>query len=190
MFPAGHGHEATATDRRCRRALTISKKVCLLGEFGVGKTSLVRRAVYRRFDERYISTIGVQVTRKQLLVKRAGVPAELALMLWDLAGGDGADMIRASYLSGAAAAVLVGDLTRPQTFQRLPHYLDLFYGQNPQGQVVLAANKADLVDTSDPHMWDGAALHLSLGAPVFLCSAKTGGQVEELFALLAGLLAG
>ena len=168
--------------------MTISKRICLLGEFGVGKTSLVRRAVYRRFDERYISTIGVQVTRKQLAVEHAGARAELALMLWDLAGGDGVDTVRAGYLGGAAAAVLVGDLTRPQTFQRLPEYLDLFYGQNPQGQVVLAANKADLVDAGDPQVWDGEAVRQSLGAPIFLCSAKTGGQVEELFAFLAGLL--
>lgn len=168
---------------------TISKKVCLLGEFAVGKTSLVRRAVYRRFDERYISTIGVQVTRKQLALEQpAGSSIELALMLWDIAGGDGADTIRSSYLSGSAGAVLVGDMTRPHTFQRLPEYLGLFYGLNPHAQVVLAANKADLVDMRDRQVWDGEAVRQNLGVPVFFTSAKNGEQVEDLLAHLGQLL--
>jgi len=65
-----------------------SKKVCLLGEFAVGKTSLVRRFVYNRFDEKYLSTIGVKVSRKTVSVPRGQEMDELNMLLWDLAGGE------------------------------------------------------------------------------------------------------
>ena len=51
-------------------AKTISKKICLLGDFAVGKTSLVQRFVYALFDDKYISTIGVKVSRKTVVLPR------------------------------------------------------------------------------------------------------------------------
>ncbi len=67
---------------------TISKKVCLLGDFAVGKTSLVRRFVYDLFNDKYISTIGVKVSRKTVVVPRTHDLVELAMMLWDLGGSE------------------------------------------------------------------------------------------------------
>jgi hypothetical protein len=71
-----------------QKLITVSKKVCLLGEFAVGKTSLVRRFVYNLFDDRYISTIGVRVSRKTVAVPVDEQLAELTLMVWDLAGSE------------------------------------------------------------------------------------------------------
>ena len=68
--------------------LTLSKKVCLLGDFAVGKTSLVRRFVYDLFDDQYLSTIGVKVSRKTITVARGQDLVELTMMLWDLAGSE------------------------------------------------------------------------------------------------------
>ena len=93
----------------------ISKKVCLLGDFAVGKTSLVRRFVLNIFEDRYLSTIGVKVSRKTVVTPGPGDLIELTLMLWDLAGSEEFDQVRASYLRGASGAVLVCDLTRPET---------------------------------------------------------------------------
>ena len=67
---------------------SLSAKVCLLGSFAVGKTSLVRRFVHDRFDDTYISTIGVKVSRKTLMVAREEGAVELNLLLWDLAGAE------------------------------------------------------------------------------------------------------
>ena len=89
-----------------------SKKICLLGDFSVGKTSLVRRFVHNRFDDQYISTIGVKVSRKTVVLPVADDLVELTLMVWDLAGSQGTTPIAASYLRGAVGAVLVCDLTR------------------------------------------------------------------------------
>src|SRR5262249_40683115 len=96
--------------------ITYSKKICLLGEFAVGKTSLVRRFVYNLFDDRYISTIGVRVSRKTVAVPVETQVAELTMMVWDLAGSEEFNRVSMSYLRGAAGAVLVYDLTRAHTF--------------------------------------------------------------------------
>ena len=122
----------------------ISKKVCLLGDFAVGKTSLVRRFVYDLFDDKYISTIGVKVSRKTVAVLRADDTVELTMMLWDLADCEEFGRVRTSYLRGAAAAVLVCDLTRPETLDSLRAHADDLLRVNPGAQFVLAANKAGI----------------------------------------------
>ena len=78
----------------------ISKKVCMLGEFAVGKTSLVRRFVFERFDDRYISTIGVKVSRKTVVMTQRQATVQLTMMLWDLAGSEEFNQLRTSYLRG------------------------------------------------------------------------------------------
>jgi small GTP-binding protein len=167
--------------------MTISKKVCLLGDFAVGKTSLVRRYVYNHFDDRYISTIGVKVSRKTMVVPQAGDGVELALMLWDLAGDNGFHEVRASYLRGAAGAVLVCDLTRPETLDSLQQYVDDLAGASPQARLIVAANKRDLIDQqlTGAQVVEVAA---RFNATVHLTSAKTGDEVERLFRHLGELL--
>lgn len=173
--------------------MIISKKVCLLGDFAVGKTSLVRRFIYNLFDDRYLSTIGVKVSRKTLDVSRAGEMIELNLMIWDLAGSDEFNQARKSYLRGADGALLVCDLTRPQTLSSLQSYATELLQVNPGARFAVAANKRDLVDQSTP----GAqyltpeqveAIAAVLDAPWTLTSARTGDEVETLFRHLAGVL--
>jgi small GTP-binding protein len=174
--------------------ITISKKVCLLGDFAVGKTSLVRRFVYNLFDDKYISTIGVKVSRKTMAVPRGDEMLELSMMIWDLAGGDEFNQARTSYLRGAAGAVLVCDLTRPQTLVSLQTYAGELLRANPGARFVLAANKSDLAAPLS------GAQHLtpeqleefarSYDASWSLTSARTGDDVETLFRHLAGALVG
>jgi small GTP-binding protein len=165
----------------------ISKKVCLLGDFAVGKTSLVRRFVYNLFDDKYISTIGVKVSRKTLAVPNADQVVELAIMLWDLAGSDEFTQVRGSYLRGSAGAVLVCDLTRPATLDSLRTYADDLLGVSPDAQLVLAANKCDL---AGQHLTsadvEGVAAELDVAC--YLTSARTGEGVETLFRHLGRLL--
>ena len=119
--------------------MAFSKKVCLLGEFAVGKTSLVRRFVQNFFDDRYISTVGVKVSRKTMSFPRAGEVVELTMMIWDLAGSEEFDRVRASYLRGTAGALLVCDLTRPETLHGLRAYANDLFSVNP-----VAAGYAEL----------------------------------------------
>ena len=118
-------------------AKTISKKICLLGDFAVGKTSLVRRFVYALFDDKYISTIGVKVSRKTVALPREDEVVELTLMLWDLAGSEEFAGIQSSYLHGTTGALLVCDLTRGNTLSSLKKYKERLDDISPNADVVI-----------------------------------------------------
>lgn len=171
----------------------LSMKVCLLGDFAVGKTSLVSRFVHNAFSEKYLSTIGVRVSRKTVAIVSDGEVVELTILLWDLAGSEEFNQIRASYLRGAAGALLVCDLTRPETLDGLDGYLRDLQRVSPQAKVVVVANKIDLLaDWEEPlrqeRLAPSATFAAALGAPHFVTSAKTGEHVEDAFRLLGGML--
>jgi small GTP-binding protein len=175
--------------------MSISKKVCLLGDFAVGKTSLVRRFVYNLFDDRYLSTIGVKVSRRTVDVPRGDEMIELNMMIWDLAGSEEFNQARKSYLRGAAGAILVCDVARPQTLASLQPYANDLLQMNPEARFAVAANKCDLVDqaTSDERYLTAGQveeLAATLAAPWALTSARTGNEVDTLFRYLAGVLVG
>lgn len=170
------------------KPLVIQKKVCLLGDFAVGKTSLVRRFVHDLFDDKYITTIGVKVSRKAVTIPRDSGTVEMTMMLWDLAGSEEFDQMRASYLRGTAGAVLVCDLTRAETLDRLWAYAHDLSGVSPGVRLILAANKRDLVDQQNINTDGIEALAAHLNAPHYLTSAKTGCEVEALFGHLGRLL--
>lgn len=158
----------------------ISKKVCLLGDFAVGKTSLVRRFVYELFDEKYISTIGVKVSRKTVAIPTDDDIVELTLMLWDLAGGEEFNQVRASYLRGASGAILVCDVTRAETLGHLSEYVQDMATVCPGASFVLAANKSDLEGRQiAPERLQNFAGQIQ--APWYQTSAKTGQGVADLF---------
>ena len=159
----------------------VQKKVCLLGDFAVGKTSLVRRFVEGRFDEKYLSTIGVKISRKVL--ERDGYT--LSLLIWDLAGGEDFKEISQRYLLGAVGALIVCDLTRAETLTSLERYAEQLRAIDTSAAIVLIGNKVDrakeLVIGDD--MLESAGR--TTASPWLLTSAKTGEQVEKAFLLLA-----
>jgi small GTP-binding protein len=154
----------------------IQKKVCMVGVFGTGKTSLVQRFVHSMFAERYLSTVGVKIDRKPLELDGTA----LTLVLWDLAGRDEHEDITASYLRGAHAVLYVADGTRKETCDQLPELRAL--AREAAGDVpgVLALNKSDLTDSWALGPGDEKALASEWGDMV-RTSAKTGEGVEETF---------
>ncbi len=167
----------------------IQKKVCMLGAFAVGKTSLVRRFVHNLFEDKYISTIGVRVSRKTVVVPRGDDLVDLTMMLWDLAGSEEFSRVRTSYLRGTAGAVLVCDLTRPSTLDDLRAYAQDLVDVNPKIKIILAANKCDLTDKQQLTPAQIRAVAAELDAPHYFTSAKTGDEVETLFRRLGEMLA-
>jgi small GTP-binding protein len=162
-------------------APVIQKKVCLLGDFSVGKTSLVRQFVEGRFDDRYLSTIGVKISRKPVKM----TDYTLNLLIWDLAGGDDFSKAGASYLRGSVAALIVCDLTRRETLDSFQIYAEQMRALNPEAILVFAGNKVDLIDERVIPDEELQALCHLLNGRYLDTSAKTGFQVETAFQWLA-----
>jgi small GTP-binding protein len=165
--------------------IVATHKICLLGEYSVGKTSLVRRYVYSQFDEKYISTLGVRVSRKVTHLPSPDGAAErmveLTMMLWDMDGAQQFNQVRTSYLRGAAGAVLVCDLTRPETLSYLRLCAEDLLRLNPRAAMVLVGNKADLADEARITDAELAAVAGGYGAATCVTSAKTGEGVAAVF---------
>lgn len=158
----------------------IQKKICMLGSFSVGKTSLVRRFVASIFDDKYHTTIGVKVDKK--IVSANG--EDVTLVLWDIHGEDVYQKMRMSYLRGMAGFLLVADGTRRQTLDdalALNERVVQEFGKLP---AILLLNKCDLTD-----QWEVDAAQESkltgAGWNLFRTSAKTGDAVENVFLQLA-----
>jgi hypothetical protein len=160
--------------------MSIKKKVCMLGAYAVGKTSLVRRFAYSIFSEKYHSTLGVKVDKKNVNV--AG--QEVELLLWDIAGEDDRFSVPMSYLKGSAGYLLVIDGTRRTTLGKA---LDLQERtQQSLGDIpfIVVINKTDL--SHDWEILDSDISKLSgRDWTVLESSAKFGTGVEAAFSELA-----
>lgn len=152
----------------------------MVGQFGVGKTSLVRRFVDSIFDERYLTTIGVKIDRKDVTVGSESV----TLMLWDLAGEDDLAQLNASHLRGASGYILVADGCRASSLAKAVELQQRIGAQLGPVPFVLVLNKSDLRG-----QWEIKDAAVSgLGWPTFETSAKAGSGVEEMFLALAAKL--
>jgi small GTP-binding protein len=155
----------------------ISKKICLVGDFGVGKTSLIRRFVEQQFSDQYLSTVGVKISRKTL------ESVNLQMLIWDLEGHTKFKAIAPTYLQGGSGVVIVADVTRQETVERITDHIKLFLSVNPKGSIVLALNKSDLVEdeklTKLTHLVQLQYSEQVLS--VYQTSAKTGLYVDEIF---------
>lgn len=159
-------------------AMQKSKKIVLLGHFGVGKTSLIRRFVENSFSEDYKVTIGVHITKKIISLSAR---EHMSLIIWDLEGTDRLADLRTSYLLGSHGIIYVFDITRPSTFQNLKDDLETVRSLVKDTPVKVVGNKLDLVDREHTKQ-----LMSDMGInPDFLTSAKTGETVEDLFHQLA-----
>jgi small GTP-binding protein len=170
----------------------ISRKVCLIGDFGVGKTSLIRRFVDRQFSDQYLSTVGVKISRKTVAVSHghSSEPTPLQLLIWDIEGAHAFKSAAQSYLQGAKAALIVGDASASETLDHIPDHIQRFLSLNPQAVVAIAFNKVDLID---PELQEKLLYRFSFPNSaqvrgVYLTSAKTGSNVDVIFQTLSDQL--
>ncbi|WP_341530742.1 Rab family GTPase [Nostoc sp. UHCC 0302] len=171
---------------------TISKKICLLGDFGVGKTSLIRQFVDKQFSDEYLSTVGVKISRKLVSwsSKEPQNVQELQLLIWDIEGSNKFRAIAPTYFQGAKGAVIVGDVTREETLNHLLEHINSFLAINPQSYIIIALNKSDLIEAEYLEK-----IRKMYGFPkqeavlnTYLTSAKCGINVDEIFQVLANYL--
>lgn len=163
----------------------LTKKICIIGDFAVGKTSSVARCVNDVFSDKYLTTVGVKIDTKEMTV---GVAAtSVKLIIWDIAGTDRFSAVEFSYLRGSSGFILVVDGTRSHTLdvaKRLRTETQERYGDIP---CVTLVNKSDLVGEWEIDDETIAALE-SDGFFPFVTSAKTGANVELAFERLAELV--
>jgi small GTP-binding protein len=161
----------------------LQKKICMLGSFSVGKTSLVRRFVESIFSEAYHTSIGVRVDKK---VVRAD-DEDVTLVLWDIHGEDVYQKIRMSYLRGMSGYLLVVDGTRNQTLDDALALNERVIQEAGKVPAILVFNKCDLVDKWEIDSARESEL-AAAGWNILRSSAKTGDSVEKVFSQLAAAM--
>lgn len=171
---------------RGSKELVLVKKVCMLGEPGVGKTSLIRRFVFDVFDDKYIETIGAKVTKKEMRVQYTptGQYFLLRMMIWDIAGHGALDFVKPSYYRDAEGAILICDVTRRSTLDKLEEWIRSVYNVTGAVPVTFFVNKTDLQDQAQFTTADLQPFMKKYNAPYVLTSARNGVRVEEGFRTL------
>jgi small GTP-binding protein len=163
----------------------LQKKICMLGAFAVGKTSLVRRFVESIYSDVYQTTVGVKIDKKNVQVGEK----EISLVLWDIYGEDDYQKMRWTYLRGASGYLLVADGTRKATLEKAVSLEQRVREEVGAIPFVLVINKSDLIRD-----WElDPALESQLAAQkwsILRSSAKSGEGVEESFSLLTRKMLG
>jgi small GTP-binding protein len=155
------------------------KKIMLLGEIGVGKTSLIRRLLLDRFEGTYKGTLGFDLYTYRIEGVGPRADQTLPLVIWDTDGNVRTNIFRHQiYMEGTSAALIVGDLSRPETFAAMADLADGFTTEYPGRHMAFVLNKADLVEAGRAELPPRLS---TFAAPVVTTSAKTGDNVSNAF---------
>jgi len=158
-------------------------KIVVLGDFGVGKTSLIRRYVLDDFSEEYRATIGVHLYKHKDTLATARPPVAVSLVVWDIEGAPLPDDRTRGYLVGASGAIVVGDLTRADPFSAMWEAADMFEDALPGRPICFALNKSDVAAVEHPETVKRMVRRYDCS--VFRTSALTGDSVSPMFHALA-----
>lgn len=165
---------------------TMKSKVVLLGDGGVGKTSLIRRFVVDQYSDDYITTVGTKVSKRSLNLGHPAAEVEMAMQIWDVLGQKGYSGVQETAMKGAQGVLMVYDVTSDESRRNLEDYwLPAVWRLAGRVPMVIAGNKSDLaVD----RVWVEDYLYFlaqKYTCPGILTSAKTGDHVEQTFKSLA-----
>ncbi|MFW9907277.1 MAG: Rab family GTPase [Candidatus Thorarchaeota archaeon] len=161
-------------------------RVVLLGEATVGKTSLLRRFTENTFDEEYKQTIGTTFASKDVeITDDEGTKRVVRLVIWDMGGQATYKELRRQYMKGAAAAIIVYDVTQPESFMAMNTWYESFREVCPSAMAVICANKIDLTEKRMVPVEPGTMLRDWFQAAYYETSAKTGDSVYEVFIRVA-----
>ncbi len=168
----------------------MKRKVCLVGEQGVGKTSLIRRFVQGVYSENYVRTLGAVATKKSVVVDGSpGGPIQVDLVILDIMGDRSfMQLFRDAYFSGASGVLAVFDRTASATLQALSDWIRSVRRTVGEIPIVAIGNKADLEDRATVSGTDVAKALGPFHIDPIPASAKTGRNVETAFHRLAILV--
>ncbi|UCE72951.1 MAG: GTP-binding protein [Methanomassiliicoccales archaeon] len=160
------------------------KKISMLGDLAVGKTSLVNRYVFNVFGDEYISTIGTKVVKKKLTHNNR----KIVLMIWDIAGETTFNHIRKAYFRGSEAGLVVVDITRKKTLDNVSDWISSFLEITGDSPILILVNKSDLKEDYTFTMDSAHEIAEKFQTKALSTSAKTGENVEEAFHILTELI--
>lgn len=170
-----------------KKIKTMMKKICLVGNPAVGKTSLIRKYVYDMFDDKYLSTIGAKITKKVVSIEGKTEDTELRLMIWDVEGQKKVGNVHSRYYRGAEAAIVVCDVTAKETLESIPNWINAVFKVAGKIPLVFLANKIDLPDREIDES-EIKKVASEFNAPYLFTSAKVGKNVEDAFITTGKLL--
>jgi len=153
-------------------------KVCLLGEANVGKTSLLYRYIENKFRDNYKATLGVNLLKKEANIEGYGL---ITIQIWDLGGQESFKSLRKLYLEGANGALIIFDMTKSKTFEKLSDWVGDFKEARGEQPILLVGNKTDLIDNIKVNENEASAFANKHGMEFIKTSAKTGENVEVAF---------
>jgi len=165
----------------------VLKKLCLVGDSGVGKSCLIRRLVDASFSERYAHTTSTRMSKKELEFQ--DLDTRLSLQLWDIVGPKDPVFLE-GYMQGAAGVMAVCDVSRDDTLASLDGWMAGVRQVAPEVVAILVANKSDLTDTAVLDSQSGAIAARRLGMPYYMTSAMTGANVELSFRAIGRMVLG
>jgi len=170
---------------QAKPVVAFTKKVCLVGDPAVGKTSLVRRFVIDKYDDAYIQTLGAKVMKKEVQVRGRGKSCDVTMMIWDVMGQKHFRIIESVAFQHIAGAMVVCDMTRRSTLDNVSYWIEALERVGGKVPLIIMANKMDLLNEAEFSENDVAKFALEHGATFFVTSAKTGENVESAFTSLA-----
>lgn len=155
-------------------------KTVIVGDGGVGKTSLIKKFVYNKYDDKYIKTLGTNVYKKVMSGTNDPSMSNVNLQIWDVLGQKSFTAIIRSAFKGAKGVFLVCDVTDKKTLDGLKTWMDYAYEYAGETAIVVLGNKTDLPDHEFglAEMKDFTRLY---NVPFFLTSAKFGTNVDNAF---------
>jgi small GTP-binding protein len=160
----------------------IKRKICLIGDWGVGKTSLIKKFVLDQFDDKYLATFGTKVTKKRIKFRKDNDKIfDLYLMIWDVMGQKQFIKARKMAFSGTQGALIVCDISRLDTLKNVGNWKDELFKISKPVPIIILANKYDLKEEAKFNSEDLAEVANELHAPHYFTSAKTGENVEKAF---------
>src|SRR5437870_8350830 len=170
----------------------IKTKVCLVGEAAVGKTSLIRRFVQDDFDDRYITTLGAKVSKREIVFDMPDrKQIQMDITIWDIMGEKGfRDLLKEAFFHGAKGILAVADLTRCRTLDDLDDWIDGVVKVVGEVPIECESIEMDLKDEvmilyGDKEIGEATR---AFEAPFFYTSAKTRENVELLFQRLVTMV--
>ncbi|KAK8739595.1 hypothetical protein OTU49_003417 [Cherax quadricarinatus] len=159
----------------------VDMKVVVLGQASCGKTSLVERLIYNRFNTNYQTTIGAAFGARCMDVQGK----QICVGIWDTAGSERYEAMSRIYYREAKAAIICYDITNAESSNRAKFWVSEVQKHEEDCRIFLCGTKLDLVmDKSQARQVDYHDISdyaEEVGAMVFETSSKTGANVEELF---------